>query len=272
MFARRRNAWAVFALAVLVLVLAGCGEERKFVTAGNELYNAKKYEEAAVQYEKAIELKPDAWIPSYRLAMSYLSLFKPQSTHEMDKMYAAKARTALEHCLTLEAPHPEDMKKVQDYYLGLLVATDDLDKAIEVMEKMHEADPTDVKIVAQLANTYAKRGDFDNSLRYFGKRTELEPDNSEAWYTLGVVCWERSYRGGDVLTIEERGGIVEQGLSSLGRALELNPNSFDVLAYLNLLHRERAKVHQMAGRMAEAAADIAKADEFQKRALAVRKG
>jgi tetratricopeptide (TPR) repeat protein len=271
MFVRAIRGGAWVGLAVLLLGLVGCGAARKHVDAGNRLYNAGKFEEAVAEYEQALELKPDAWTPSYRIAMSYLSLFKPQSLHPEAKEYAAKARQALERCLALEAPDAKKREKVQNYYVALLLVTQDWDTAIRVMEQRVAEEPENATLVLQLASTYAKSGDFPNSLRCFARRAELEPERYDAWYTLGVVCWERSYRGSAQITLEERERVVAQGLVALERALEIDPKSFDSLAYLNLLHRERAKVHQLYGRQAEAAQDMATAQDLMKRAQALRK-
>jgi tetratricopeptide (TPR) repeat protein len=257
-------------LAILALSLAGCGRARRHVSAGNRMYNAGHYQEAIVEYERALELKPDAWTPAFRVAMSYLSLYKPQSLHPENKEYAAGARRALERCLALEAPDAKARQEAQDYYVALLIATQDWEPATQVMEQRLAADPQNSTLVLQLANVYAKRGDYRNSLRYFARRAELEPNDWAAWYTVGVVCWERSYRD-PLISFEERERVVAQGLVALERALEIKPKSFDVLAYLNLLHREQAKVHTQAGRHAEAAHDLAEAQEFVKRAQAVRK-
>jgi tetratricopeptide (TPR) repeat protein len=265
--ANDRRPWAVCGLGLLLLVLVGCSEARKHISAGNHLYNAGKFEEAAAEYERALELKPGAWVPAYRAAISYVALFKPQSQHPKDIEIAGKARVALERCLALEAPSPEERAKVRDYYVGLLTKTGDTEPLIKLLEDSLAQDPKNTALVQQLANLHAQRGDFPNALRYFMLRTELDPNNAEAWYTLGVVCWERSYHQGDLMMDpKEREEIVAQGLAALDRAIKIKPDSFDVLAYLNLLHRERAKTHKVAGRLEEAAKDLATANEFAERA------
>ena len=54
----------------------------------------------------------------------------------------------------------------------------------------------------------------------------------------------------------------------LEKAVELRPNDFTALSYLNLMYREKADVEKSA---ADREADLQKAEELTQRALGIRK-
>ena len=97
-----------------------------------------------------------------------------------------------------------------------------------------------------------KKGDFTKALDYFEKRANMDPSNKEAWYTLGVNCWARSYHGGLAVSQEEREQVVDKGIQALEKALAIDPNYFDALSYINLIYREKAKALATVGKNAEA--------------------
>jgi tetratricopeptide (TPR) repeat protein len=108
-------------------------------------------------------------------------------------------------------------------------------------------------------------------LIYFEKRANKDSGNKEAWYTLGVNCWARSYNGKDTISQEEREMVVDKGIMALDKALKLDPNYFEALSYINLIYREKSKALQAVGKNAEAGQAWAKADEYQKQAIELRK-
>jgi len=256
-------------VATALAAMFGCDavHERIHMSKGNRMYNAQKFEAAAVEYRGAIEVQPTAFEPNYRLASAYLSLVQGGT---LAKDYAAEARRTLERCLELDVPDEATRQNIQDQLVGLLMAGEDWDGAIALMERRIEREPTNLGLVEKLAGVYSKRGDFPRALHYLELRTELDPGSAQTWHTISVLCWDRSYRGGSFVSRGERERLVTQGLAAVQHALDLRPDWPDSLIYYNLLLRERAKVHQVAGRNAEAVRDTAQAEEYLKRALALR--
>ena len=74
------------------------------------------------------------------------------------------------------------------------------------------------------------------------KRAEIETDDAEALYTIGVLCWDKVYHGGLTLDLDRRRELIEMGLDYLNRASGLRENYFEAISYVNLLYREKAKV------------------------------
>lgn len=264
------------AAVALVAWAAGCDSLRVRYTMreGNLYYKAQKYEDAIRQYEQVLKIRPGDWDATYQIAISYLALYRPGSTHVKDVTYSEKGIEFLEKLLKMKAPDTATVEKIRGYYIGLLQAANKTDKAISYYEELVRQEPKTPLYAVQLAQLYAKRGaagDFPLALKYFEKRAELEPQNKEAWYTVGVVCWERSYKGSITVSNEERVEMIAKGMKALQRALSLDPEYFDALSYTNLLYREEAKVFQAQGNLEAAQQSVQKADSFMKKALEVKR-
>lgn len=261
------------ALGMLLFLVSGCEgiKLRYWMNEGNKLFKGQKYEDALKEYAKILKIHPMDWDANYQVAVSYLALYHPNSTHPKDLEYAERGIAALEKLLGLKAPDNETVEKVRGFYIGLLNSAAKTDKAISYYETLVQKDPRNPTYLAQLAQLYAKKGDSQLAIRFFQKRAEIEPGNKEAWYTIGVVCWERSYRGGITVSSEERAELIAAGQKALQKALSLDPDYFEALSYTNLLYREQAKVEQTAGDYEGALRSTQKADDFMRKALEVRK-
>ena len=267
------RSWLALPLVAAIALAPGCRsfQERVFLKKGNELYTAQKYEEAIAQYAELLKLDPTNWDGNYLTAVSYLALYHPGSEHPKDKEFADKGLAAFEKTLELTAPDAEVREKTERFYLSFLDSAGDKDKAIAYLEKQLAARPNDLALINQIATLYQKKGDFTKALDYFEKRANMDPTNKETWYTLGVNCWARSYHGGVTVGQEEREQVVEKGIKALDKALAIDPNYFEALSYINLIYREKAKALATVGKNEEAGQAYAKADEYQKRAIDLRK-
>lgn len=271
---RRPGFLAVVAFVTAsAVVTAGCGELKTRLTLNkaNELYTAQKYEEAIQEYQKILAYDADNWMANYLIAMSYVALYRPGSTHEKDVRYSKSGISQLEKLLKLTPPSKEEGEKIESYYLSMLTAAGDNAKAIEYLEGKFSKSPQDAVLAAKIGDLALKSGDVEKALLYLQKRADLQPDNKEAWYTIGVACWARSYHGGVMVSNEERNQLIENGMRALDKALAIDPEYFDALSYTNLLYRERMKALVAEGKNAEAQEAYLKAEEYLKKAIEVRK-
>ena len=165
----------------------------------------------------------------------------------------------------------EELEKTEKLYLGFLDAAGERDKAIAYLEKQSASHPKDVALINAIAIIHQRKGEFSKALEYFEKRANIDSNNKEAWYTLGVNCWARSDHGNLTLSQEEREQVVDKGIQALERSLAIDPDYFEAVAYVNLVYREKAKALAAVGRSAEARQALAKADEYQQRAIDLRK-
>ena len=244
-------------VAMVLAVLAGGSScdairVRQELDKANKLFAAKKYDLAIPVYDKVIKSDPDNWMANYNRALAYTAQFHPASTHPLDAEIKSKALAGLEKLMTLNAPTPEDKAKVETYYLSLLTSAGDNDKAIAFLEKKIQKAPTDKDLMSQLATLQAKAGNFEEALKWYEKIAEQDPKTKTNWYTVAVLCWERSNKAGMTISPEERTTIIQHGIDSIDKALAIDPEYTEAIAYKNLLYREKADALHLAGKDKEA--------------------
>jgi hypothetical protein len=102
-------------------------------------------------------------------------------------------------------------------------------------------------------------------------RTELLAD---AYYRMGVVCWNKSYQTPpDVMGSVERVQVVDKGFENLKKATDLSPNFPDPWAYMGLLYKQKvvAAPLNQAEYDKQYAVMIQKFQDLRKRKLASEK-
>ncbi len=131
---------------------------------------------------------------------------------------------------------------------------------------------------------------MDDAKTWYNKLVEVDPQNSKAYYSLGVISWSKWYpkykaareaakmRQEDPGPIKDKklreelkanyGTMVEEGIGYLNKAVELDKIYDDAMAYLNLLIRERA---DLAESKAGYDKDIATADAWVAKALEAKR-
>ncbi|MGA2593850.1 MAG: tetratricopeptide repeat protein [Bryobacteraceae bacterium] len=164
------------------------------------------------------------------------------------------------------------------------------DKATAQYEAVLEQQPENELAISAIASLYFNRKKLDEAKIWYEKLTVVNPDNANAFYTLGVIAWTRSYQPrvearskldmkpedpGPLRDPEVRQAlrtkylpVVREGIDNINKALEIAPENDDAMAYMNLLYREKADLEDTAE---EYRADIAKADEWVMKNLETRK-
>lgn len=141
-----------------------------------------------------------------------------------------------------------------------------------------------------LASLYFNRKKFDEAKKMHQRVIELNPQESESYYTIGVICWTASYqprlkaRANLGMKPDDPGPIpdaavretlaaeirpsIDEGLKALEEAIAINPDYADAMAYFNLLYRERA---DLAVDQTGYERDIAAADFWVEQTLKTKK-
>ena len=238
---------------------------------GNEQYKAQEFLKAVEWYRYATYLNPDLDLAYYNTALSYLALYKPGSKHPKDLRYASEALKNLKRYLQ-QHPDNEDAK---NYLLTVYLGSERYDEAATFFEDELKAKGSDPAVASKLMQIigmiYAKKGDFDTSLEWHKKRADLEKDNPEILYTIGVLCWDKVYHGGLTIDLDRRQQLIDMGLDYLNRASSLRPNYFEAVSYVNLMYREKAKVAQLVGNNEDFVKYNEEANKYMKQALEMRK-
>ncbi|PYT36805.1 MAG: hypothetical protein DMF52_05695 [Acidobacteria bacterium] len=266
-------------LALLTLCLAGMGCEgivdhlkANFAAKqGNDLYKAQDYQKAVEWYRYSLYLNPELPIAYHNAGLAFMALYKPGSHHPKDLYYAQQAIDHLERFLNYEPDNEEAKNQLLTVFLQA-ERYDDAAKFFEAEMKERGSDPEVASRLAQiLGMIYAKKGDFDSSLEWYKKRAEIQKDNPEALYTIGVLCWDKVYHAGITMDLDKRKELVEMGMDYLQRAADIRNDYFEATSYINLMYREKAKLAQLAGNMEDFAKYTQEADKFMKLSLEQRK-
>jgi tetratricopeptide (TPR) repeat protein len=200
-----------------------------------------------------------------------MALYRPGSKHPKDLRFSQAAIANLKRYLSI---HP-DNDDAKNYLLTVYLGAERFDEAAQFFEdelRAHGGDPALAsKLMQVIGMIYAKKGDFDTSLEWYKKRADLEKENHEVLYTIGVLCWDKVYKGGMQLDLDKRNQLIDMGLDYLNRAAALKTDYFEAVSYINLMYREKAKVAQLVGNNDDFVKFNQEADKYMRQALEMRK-
>jgi tetratricopeptide (TPR) repeat protein len=230
------------ALIALALLSAGCNKlkARDNLNKGVNAFKSGQYTAAADDFKTAIDLDPD--LPSARLylATAYMTQFVPGS----------------------EAPDNVRNRDsaLHEFQTALGSNLDDKNKLLAMQS---------------LANLYYNMKDYPQAEDWNKKVIAADPKNKEAYYTLGVISWSqfvpswREARSTQGIKPEDPGPLKDakpapknkkvaaepdlkadlkakywqkltDGIEDEKKALEIDPEYENAMAYMNLLIRYRA--------------------------------
>ena len=219
--------YVVAAMVVVTLVASNCTmidqlAARDELNQGVGAYTNKRFNEAIAHFEESVARDPELVRSYLYMAISYRAQYVPQGTSPENLDFANKAIENFQEVLSRADTETDDGK---------------LDRSTAM---------------ANLAGLYSGMGDYDLAKEWYNNRLEVEPDNPVPLYGIATLNWQLSYddtgmNGESVEFLgEERlasiDRLVDEGIDSLKKALELNPEYVDAMQYLNLLYREKAKL------------------------------
>lgn len=229
----------------------------------NQRYTEEKYQEAIALYDSARKLDPDFAEIDRMIGYSYIGLYRPDEEGAENEQLADRAITELRKYLQ---KRPED-EVAREALINLLLNADRTTDAIAFFLTELEANPNSLEAARSVARLYAQQGDFNKALEWYEKVAKLDNNNAEAFYTYGVVVYEKVAKNPPAST-EETLQMIESGKAALQRAIDLNPEYFEANVYMNLLFREQAKLFDDPAQQQEL---YAKADVYRNKAIAITK-
>jgi tetratricopeptide (TPR) repeat protein len=249
------------AAALALLSTVGCAKlrARDQLNKGVTAYKNAKYEEAIDHFQQSIALDP---------------------TLINAKMYLA---TACAQQFIPGVDSPDNVKMA--------------DCAIDQYKSVLDANPArDQKVNAAkgIAYLYLNMKKFDDAKKYYRTAGDLDPNDPEPYYSVGVIDWTACYQP----RMEERAKLgmkpdenlnpknkdqkkacdelktknmpaITEGIDSLNKAIQLRPDYDDAMAYLNLMYREKADVE--CDDLAARQEDLKTADGWVDKTLATKK-
>jgi tetratricopeptide (TPR) repeat protein len=251
-------------LAAVVLALfssLGCDKlkARDQLNKGVKAYKDNHYEQAIDHFQQSVRLDPTLINARMYLATAYVSQYIPG------------------------VDSPENLRTAQ--------------QAIDEYQRVIDANPSrDQKVNAAkgIAYLYLNEKKWDDAKKYYRMASELDPNDPEPYYSIGVIDWTACYQP----RMEERAKLgmkpdehlsasnkeqkkaceqlkpknepyIQEGIDSLNKAIQLRPDYDDAMAYMNLMYREKADVE--CDDAAARTEDLKTADSWVDKTLAVKK-
>jgi tetratricopeptide (TPR) repeat protein len=251
----------------LAFANTGCSQVRgrRKIQQGNQFYRDGQYKEAHAAFEEAEQYVPDFWVLWLNKGYNCRQLIIP-GAKTPESLNASKC--ALDSFKRLQELKPEDPRG-ELLYIQTLFDSDKFEELSKMYEERYQKNPRDIDNITGLIQVYTKWGKTDEALEWYTKKAEVQANDAEAQYAVGVFIWQQlqSHGGGqDKATFDPRpdpnnpkakkkvpppwgvGDIVSQqrvdladkGIEYLQKALNLRPKYFESMVYMNLLYRQRS--------------------------------
>lgn len=244
---------ALVGAVAIMLSATGCDKlkARDQLNKGVASYKNARYEQAIGHFQQAVTLDPGLQNAKIYLAAAYLAQYIPG------------------------VDSPENLQNAN--------------AAIQQYMSVLQQDPKNVNSIKGIAYLYLQMKKFEDAKSYYRKAIELDPNDPEAYYSIGVIDWTQAYqprmeeraklglRADEPLKDkklcaklrEEGGGVIQDGIDSLTKALQMRQDYDDAMAYMNLLYREKAD--RECDQPEQRTADLKAADEWVDKTMAAKK-
>ena len=253
----RARLGTVVAVLAALLSTAGCNKlkARDQLNKGVQAYRGANYEQAIEKFKNAVDLDPDLKVAKLYLATAYAQQYVPG------------------------VDTPENVSNAK--------------QAIDQYQRVLENDPKSVNSMKGIAFLYMQMKDFDKARDFYKKAIDIDPNDPELYYSVGVIDWSQAYKDaaevkakagakvedelkgkGDQKICDQLkakdGAAIDEGMEKLKIAIDKRQDYDDAMAYLNLLYRRKA--NDMTCDDAAARAEYIKAaNDWSDKAMAARK-
>ena len=254
-------------LAALTLALTSFScqkiEARMEIKTANEAYQKEDYATALQHYTRAGKIDPSFPELERMIGYSQIGLYIPDDKTPPNEQHADQAIAQLSSYLKKK---PED-RIARDALINMYLNANRTSQAIDYFRNYLAEHPADLEAVKSIATLYAKQGDFNQSLSWYEKITLLDSKNPESHYIYGVVCYEKVAKNPPA-DVNEKRAIIDKGKAALQHAIDMKPDYFEAVVYLNLLWRQQALTEPDPVKAQE---DIAQAEALKNRAIEINK-
>ena len=234
------------------------------IREANGAYQKEDYAAALNHYTKARRIDPKTFPEIDRMiGYSHIGMYVPDDKSPANEQ---RADAAIKELRTYLRKRPND-NIAREALINLYLNANRTTEAINYFRDYLKANPADIEAVRSIATLYAKQGNFNESLNWYEKITLLDKSNPEAFYIYGVVCYEKVAKNPPA-DPAEKVAIIEKGKAALAHAIEMKPDYFESIVYLNLLYRQQALTETDP---LKAQADIAQADALKNKAVEIIK-
>jgi tetratricopeptide (TPR) repeat protein len=250
----KSKAVVLLAIAAMTVFATSCNKlkARDQLNKGVQAFKSAQYPQAVERFKTAVEYDPTFATARLYLATAYMQQYIPG------------------------AESPENVQMATAAY--------------DQFQKVLDQDPKNELAVASIASLLFNEKKLDDANQWNLKLISLNPKNKEAFYTLGVIAWTKALvSDGEaraklgmkpddpgplkdkkvrVEVAAKNEPIVEEGIKDLDKALQLDPEYDDAMAYENLLFRQKADLEDSSDAYKK---DIDKANDFFQKTIDTRK-
>jgi TonB family protein len=229
----RFSAILLLTLTVLLAQPVAPVDSKGWINKGVQEFKASRYQDAVQSFQRAVDLDPTNVTAHIYLGTASMSQYIPGAESQENLELGRRAQDEFTKVLEVE-PN----------------STTALSSMASLMFQQAQKKPDGEKLRM-----------LDESAAWYEKLLAADPQNKEAYYSLGVIDWMKWYpawmhtRVDFGLRPEQPGPLpnsarqelkaqysstIEHGISNLEKALQIDPQYSDAMAYMNLLIRERA--------------------------------
>jgi tetratricopeptide (TPR) repeat protein len=250
----KSKAVMVLAIAAMTVFATSCEKlkARDQLNKGVQAFKSAQYPAAVECFKTAVNYDPSFATARLYLATAYMQQYIPG------------------------ADSPENMQMAQAAY--------------DQFQKVLAQDPKNELAVASIASLLFNEKKLDEAAQWYQRLIQLNPKNKEAYYTLGVIAWTKALvsdgearaklgmKPDDPGPLKDKkvraevaaknGPIVDEGINDLNKALGIDPEYDDAMAYENLLYRQKADLEDSSEAYK---ADTDKANDFFQKTIDTRK-
>jgi tetratricopeptide (TPR) repeat protein len=234
---------------------------KHWLDSGVQAYKQGETEVALVDFKKATELDPTLISAQLYLATAYASQYIPGAPGEENIQYGKTALQAFQEILKTQTNNKTAIDGIASILYNIA------------------SEPFDLKMM-------------EESKAYHRKHIVLAPNDAQPYYWIGVIDWSIAYRANAKLREQWSKGssgtlgpedplpevdreefsakyaaTVKEGIDSLKKAIDLNPDYDDAMAYLNLLYKQKAEMESSGAARDE---DLNTADNLVERAISIK--
>lgn len=255
---------AVLAGCAAFVALAGCNKlkSRDQQNQGVHDFESAKYSDAVEHFKEAVDLDPTNPNARKYLATSYYAQWIPTAESAENKEYAARAREEFNKVLE---QNPKDEDALQ--YLSSMAYSEALPL------------PQDQKLAK-----------FNEAAEWNHKLIDADPNNKQAYYFLGVIAYYKWHPALMLVELDQKmkpddpgplkdkkvkeklkndyGASLDEGIADLQKALDIDKDYADAMAFMNLMIRERA---YLADDRAEYDKEVNTANDWLQKTLETKK-
>ncbi len=181
----------------------------KYITLGDNYFKEGKFDEAIIEYKKALEIKPRDDILNKLGQAHQQKRLAGKPEEQPAKIDTFTSKKTLDEMPGLEREQELSIEELYDrgisyYDKGMI------DKAIEEFKEVLELDPDDIETHYHLGNAYADKEMFDEAISIYKKVIEKNPEFIDAYLSLSTLYLDMD--------------MVDEAISLCNQAISANPD------------------------------------------------